>query len=73
LVLCLDQVVSFLDLDGLKRLTQLLGELKGHTTVLFVSRMPMMIALADRTLQVMRPPEPSFAHLATPPLPAAAE
>ncbi|HEU0216534.1 MAG TPA: ABC transporter transmembrane domain-containing protein [Stellaceae bacterium] len=73
LVLCLDQVASSLDLDGLKRLSQLLSELKGHTTVVFASQMPMLIALADRTVRVTRPPAPSFPHLATPPLPAAAE
>ena len=72
-VLCLDQVASFLDLDGIKRLTQLLKELKGHTTVFFASETPIMIELADRKLRVVPPSEQSFPHLENPPLPIAAE
>jgi len=69
LVLCLDQVDSFLDLDRIRRLFELLKELKGHTTVLLVSGTPRMIELADQTLRVSAPPAPRVPHLATAPLP----
>lgn len=67
-VLCLDQVDSFLDLDGIKRLVELLKELKGHTTIFLVSGAPMMTELADRTLRVAAPPAQSFPYLVSPPL-----
>lgn len=73
LVLCLDQVESFLDLDGTRRLAELLKELKGHTTVFLVSGTPTMIGLADRELQVVAPPARGVAHLVSPPLPVAAK
>ena len=72
LVLCLDQVDSFLDLDGIKRLAELLKELKGHTTVFLVSGTSMMVELADRKLQVALP-APSVPHLVSLPLQAVAE
>jgi ATP-binding cassette, subfamily C, bacterial LapB len=72
LVLCLDQVDSFLDLDGIKRLVELLNELKGHTTVFLVSGTPMMTELADRKLRVAPPSAPSYPQLVSPPLAAAA-
>lgn len=74
-VLCLDQVESYLDLDGIKRLVALLKELKGYTTVFLVSGTPMMIELADRKLRVAAPPvssAPSFPRLVDAPPPVTA-
>lgn len=68
LVLCLDQVDSFLDLDGIERLVELLKELKGHTTVLLVSGTPRMIELADQKLRVSAPSVPRVPHLVTAPV-----
>lgn len=73
LVLCLDQPASFLDLDGIKRLVELLKELKGHTTVFFASEMPMLIELADEKLHLATPPAQSLLHLVSPPLPVGGE
>jgi ATP-binding cassette, subfamily C, bacterial LapB len=67
-VLCLDQVDSFLDLDGTKRLVELLMELKGHTTVFLVSAAPAIIELADRKLRVAAPSARSFPYLVSQPL-----
>lgn len=46
-ILCLDQADAPFDLDGIKRLIELLKELKGNTTVLLVSGNPTLLALAD--------------------------
>ena len=73
LVLCLDQVDSFLDLDGVRCLVDFLKELKGHTTVFLVSGTPMMIELADRKLRVAALPALSYPRVANPPLPVAAK
>jgi ATP-binding cassette subfamily C protein LapB len=51
-ILCLDQADSMLDLDGVKRLIELLKELKGNTTVLMVSGNPSLLALADARVRV---------------------
>lgn len=67
-VLGLDQVDSYLDLDGIKRLVGLLKEMKGHTTVFFTSRTPAMIDLADRKLRVAAPPVSSSPYAAAPAL-----
>ncbi len=72
LMLCLDQVESYLDLDGTQRLVALLKELKGHTTVFLVSGTPTMIQLADRQLRVPAPPAPNMPRLVSAPLPIAA-
>jgi ATP-binding cassette, subfamily C, bacterial LapB len=69
LVLSLDQVESYLDLDGIERLVALLKELKGHTTVFLVWRTPMTIQLADRQLRVPTPPAPNLPRLVGAPLP----
>jgi ATP-binding cassette subfamily C protein LapB len=54
LVLCLDNADGSLDLDGIKRLCDLLKELKGHTTVFIVSSAPVLLQLADVTIRVDR-------------------
>lgn len=53
-ILCLDRVDGPLDLDGEKRLVALLKELKGKTTVFIVSTDPALVALADRTIRLVR-------------------
>lgn len=71
LVLCLDQADSFLDLDGLRRLAELLKELKGHTTMFFTSCRPITLDLADVRVRVAPPPVEASPPLASPLLRAA--
>lgn len=47
-ILLLDHAASGMDLDGEKRLAQLLGELKGQTTVIIVSAREKVLAQCDR-------------------------
>lgn len=54
MVLCLDQADATLDLDGVKRLASLLGELKGRVTVFVVSSNPAILGLADLTVTLRR-------------------
>lgn len=54
LVLLLDQADSSLDLDGTRRLGELLKGLKGHATVFMVSNTPALLQLADRRIIVDR-------------------
>ena len=54
LVLLLDQADSSLDLDGTRRLCELLKELKGHTTVFIVSNAPALLQIADIRIIVDR-------------------
>ena len=54
LVLCLDQADSMLDLDGVRRLAELLKELKGHVTVFIVSSNQALLKLADQKIRVER-------------------
>jgi ATP-binding cassette subfamily C protein LapB len=51
-ILCLDQPDAPLDLDGVKRLIELLKELKGNTTILLVSGNPTLLALADTRVRI---------------------
>jgi ATP-binding cassette, subfamily C, bacterial LapB len=53
-VLCLDNADGSLDLEGVKRLRELLMELKGHTTVFIVSNTPALLQLADMRIRVDR-------------------
>ena len=54
LVLCLENADGSLDLEGVKRLCQLLKELKSHTTVFIVSSAPALLQLADMRIRVDR-------------------
>ncbi|MCK9914332.1 ABC transporter transmembrane domain-containing protein [Microbacteriaceae bacterium K1510] len=54
LVLCLDNADGSLDLVGVKRLCDLLKELKGSTTVFIVSSAPALLQLADVKIRVDR-------------------
>jgi len=47
LVLCLDNADDSLDLEGVRRLCDVLKELKRHTTVFIVSSAPALLQLAD--------------------------
>ncbi|WP_198026702.1 ABC transporter transmembrane domain-containing protein [Bradyrhizobium sp. ARR65] len=53
-VLCLDNADGSLDLNGVKRLGDVLKELKGRTTVLIVSSSPALLQLADMRIRVDR-------------------
>jgi ATP-binding cassette subfamily C protein LapB len=53
-VLCLDNADGALDLEGVKRLREVLKELKGHTTVFIVSSAPTLLQLADMKIRVDR-------------------
>lgn len=54
-VLCLDEVGGALDLDGIRRLTDALKSLKGHTTVFLASANPTLAQLADVTIALKAP------------------
>ena len=54
LVLCLDNVDGSLDLEGVRRLCEVLKGLKGHTTVFLVSSAPELQQLADAKIRVDR-------------------
>jgi ATP-binding cassette, subfamily C, bacterial LapB len=43
-----------LDLEGVKRLREVLNELKGHATVFIVSSAPALLQLADMRIRVDR-------------------
>jgi ABC-type bacteriocin/lantibiotic exporter with double-glycine peptidase domain len=49
-ILLLDHAASGMDLDGEKRLAQLLGELKGNITVVIVSAREQLLAQCDRQI-----------------------
>ncbi|MEJ2310350.1 MAG: ABC transporter transmembrane domain-containing protein [Gammaproteobacteria bacterium] len=51
-ILLLDHAASGLDLDGLKRLAAVLGELRGKTTVIIATYKTPLIEACDRTLRV---------------------
>ena len=51
-MLCLNNVGVSLDLDGMRRLTEVLQKLKGRITVFLVSSNPALLQLADLTLRI---------------------
>ncbi|MDE1172824.1 MAG: ABC transporter transmembrane domain-containing protein [Parvibaculaceae bacterium] len=53
-ILCLDHIGGALDLDGTKRLMEVLRQLKGHITILICSNNPTMLELADQTVRIER-------------------
>lgn len=55
-VLCLDEVGQALDLDGMRRLTEVLKELKGRVTIFLASHNPALLQLTDRTVHIERRP-----------------
>ena len=59
LVLCLDNADGSLDLEGVKRLCDILKEVKGRTTVFIVSSAPALLQLADLRIRVDRRRTPS--------------
>lgn len=54
-VLCIDEVGGALDLDGIRRLAEVLKSLKGHTTVFLASSNPALMQLADATIGLKTP------------------
>jgi ABC-type bacteriocin/lantibiotic exporter with double-glycine peptidase domain len=68
LVLCLDNADGSLDLSGVKRLCEVLKELKGHTTVFIVSSDPALLQLADVKIRVDRRKDDAVAETAAPPI-----
>ncbi|MFT3732950.1 MAG: ABC transporter transmembrane domain-containing protein [Hyphomicrobium sp.] len=56
-ILCLDEVGGALDLDGTRRLLEILKGLKGQTTIFLVSGNPSLLALADEKIRVTRSPD----------------
>ena len=54
LVLCLDNADASLDLEGLRRLGEVLNELKGRTTTFIASSAPALLQLADVRYRVDR-------------------
>jgi len=52
-ILCLDEVGGTLDLDGMRRLVEILEGLKGHVTIFVVSSNPDLLRLADQTISVL--------------------
>lgn len=64
-VICLDEVSGALDLDGMRRLTDALKSLKGHTTVFLASSNPALTQLADTTISLTTP-DAAFAKHDTP-------
>jgi ABC-type bacteriocin/lantibiotic exporter with double-glycine peptidase domain len=59
LVLCLDNADHSLDLEGVRRLCDVLKDLKGRTTVFIVSSAPALLQLADVRYRVDRRKTPS--------------
>ena len=53
-ILCLDEIGGALDLDGMRKLIEILQELKGHITVFLVSGNPILLQLADQKIRVER-------------------
>jgi ATP-binding cassette, subfamily C, bacterial LapB len=57
-VLCLDEVGVALDLDGRRRLVEILKEVKGQTTIFLVSQDPSFQQIVDQTIGVRGGEEP---------------
>lgn len=53
-ILCLDEVGGALDLDGMRRLMEILRLLKGHITIFLVSTNPTLLDLADMKIHAIR-------------------
>jgi ABC-type bacteriocin/lantibiotic exporter with double-glycine peptidase domain len=53
-VLCLDEVGGALDLDGMRRLVEILKGLRGRTTIFLVSSNPDLLQLADEKIRIER-------------------
>lgn len=53
-VLCLDEVETALDIDGMRRLAGVLKSLKGKVTIFLVSGNPQLRQLADQTIYIRR-------------------
>lgn len=53
-VLCLDEVGVALDIDGMRRLTEVLKTLKGRVTIFLVSSNPALRELAEQTIRLER-------------------
>ncbi|HWA45460.1 MAG TPA: ABC transporter transmembrane domain-containing protein [Hypericibacter adhaerens] len=51
-ILCLDEVGGALDLDGMRKLVELLRELKGRITIFLVSGNPALLQLADQKIRI---------------------
>nr|WP_233710311.1 ABC transporter transmembrane domain-containing protein [Aestuariicella albida] len=51
-LLLLDHAAAGLDMDGQKRLAQILGSLQGETTVLLASRKPLLQSVCQQTIVV---------------------
>ncbi len=55
-ILCLNEVGGTLDLDGMRRLVDILKGLKGRTTIFMVSGNPDLVQLADQKIRIERRP-----------------
>ncbi len=51
-ILCLDEVGGALDLDGTRRLLEILKEIKGQTTIFLVSQDPTLLQIVDQTIRL---------------------
>lgn len=51
-ILLIDHAASAIDLDGIKRLADLMRSLQGHMTILIATNQPALIAACSRSLQL---------------------